>query len=84
MKSFVFLMLWTSATGLFAWLGLNRLAAARATGRFEYLWHGIGEASWPLLFSALKVFLTIFIGLACVMTAIGCVLLVKAFVVNFK
>ena len=84
MKSLAFLFVWTAVAASFAWLGFNRLQAARETGRFEYLWHGIGQENWPLLFKILKVFLTIWIGAACLMTLIGCLWLIWAFVEKIK
>jgi hypothetical protein len=72
-KAIVFLVLWTTMAGSFAWLASNRLSAARRAGKFEYLWHGIGQDNWPLLFGFLKALLTFGIGLSCLMTLIGCV-----------
>ncbi len=71
-------MLWTALAALFAWFGFNRLEAARETGRFEYLWHGIGQDEWPLLFNILKVALTIWTGMACFLALMGFLVLARA------
>ncbi len=78
MKAIAFLVLWTSVVASFAWLGFNRLNAVRETGKFEYLWHGIGQDNWPLVFRFLKALLTVWTGLACLMTVIGCLWLIWA------
>jgi hypothetical protein len=78
-KSIAFLSLWTATAAVFAWVGSNRLSAAHETGKFEYLWHGIGQDNWPLVFKALKGFLMIWTGLACLMTLLGCLWLTWTF-----
>ena len=67
----LFLALWTAMAAGFAWLGYNRLEAAKSSGRFEYLWHGVSRTEWPAVFRFLSGFLTIWTGLAALLTAIG-------------
>ncbi len=68
----------------FAWIGWNRLSDARASGEFHYLWHGVGQDNWPLLFSFLKAFLAVWTGVTCLMTLIACIWLTLALVQKLK
>lgn len=51
--------------GSLAWFGINRLEALNEAGKFQFLWGAVGEKNWPTLFSFLKLFLKIFIGVVC-------------------
>ena len=70
-KGLAFSLTWTAAVVSIAWFGLNRLDAASETGRFEYLWHEIGEQNWPTLFIGLQVFLKAMIGVSLLMALLG-------------
>ena len=76
MKPIFFLILWTATAALFTWVGYNRLSEARTTGKFQYLWHGVGQDNWPVLFGMMKAFLTVWTGVAGLMTAIGLIWIV--------
>lgn len=55
--SFSFLAGFGITAGL-AWLCFNRLSAAKETGRFVYVFHGVTESKSPILFQICKVFIT--------------------------
>ncbi len=66
-----FLFFWTAAVTSFAWIGFNRLAAALESRRFEFLWHGVGQENWPILFAGLKVFLVVWAWVCSFMAIVG-------------
>jgi cobalamin synthase len=66
-----FLLVWTALVSLCSWLGFNRLANARETGAFEYLWHGVSQENLPWLFAFLIGFLTLWSWVSLAMASIG-------------
>ncbi len=70
-RGLVFLAAFVVVTSLAAWFCFNRLFAAQETGRFRYIFHGINEAGWPLLFQFCKAFITVQAYVFCFMAGVG-------------
>ena len=83
-NALLFVAVQTAVATLFAWFGINRLNAARETGRFDYLWHGVSAQDWPLAFQALSIFLLIWTAVACLFVAIGIASIVRIVVRKAK
>ena len=75
LRGVAFQLALTAVISFFSWAGFNRLAVARSTGRFEFLWHGIDEESWPTLFFALKGFLVVWSWVAALLAVISGIVL---------
>lgn len=83
-KGILFLVVWVAFAVVAAWACFNRLAAAKATGSFRYIFHGIGQDNWPGLFGFLKGFLNIQAYAFCLMAGIGIIWLAAILIGKVK
>ncbi|MXP46849.1 hypothetical protein GRI43_05525 [Altererythrobacter luteolus] len=83
-RGLIFLIGFVAATSFAAWLCFNRLSAAKATGKFRYVFHGIGEENWPVLFKVCKAFISVQGYVFCLMAGIGAIWFVIAIVGKMK
>ena len=83
-KGITFLILWIAFTAIAAWACFNRLAAAKDTGTFRYVLHGIGQDNWPILFGFLKGLLNIQAYAFCLMAGIGLIWLAATLIGKVK
>ncbi|MXO85088.1 hypothetical protein GRI38_03485 [Altererythrobacter aurantiacus] len=83
-KGITFLICWTAFAAIAAWVCFNRLNAAKETGTFRYLFHGIGEENWSNLFGLLKGFLNVQAYIFCLMAGIGLVWLAATLIGKVK
>lgn len=71
-------------TTLGAWLCFNRLAAAKDSGKFLYIFHGVAETKSPMLFQACRVFLTIQAYVFSLMAVVVVIAFVISMLGNFR
>lgn len=83
-KGITFLIFWIAFAAIAAWACFNRLAAAKETGTFRYVFHGIGQENWPNLFGFLKGFLNIQAYAFCLMAGIGLIWLAATLIGKVK
>ena len=83
-KGITFLIFWVAFTSIAAWACFNRLAAAKETGTFRYVFHGISQENWPNLFGILKGLLNVGAYALCLMAGIGLIWLATILIGKLK